>query len=95
MLGASSTPHIVVQHHVEAGDEVAIDPPIGPGSYRIRAPQLEGQHNVQWDGRSAFPEISASDGHLRLSSGSSIGRIKFVINDAGRVTFVVEELATP
>jgi class 3 adenylate cyclase len=93
MLGASSTPHIVVQRHVEAGSQLAIDPPIGAGSYRIRTPQSEGQHEIQWDGQSAFPEFAVADSRLSINADSPPGQIKFVNNDARRVTFVVEELA--
>ncbi len=92
MLGASTTPHIVVQRHVEPGGELTIGPPIRPGAYRVRAPQLAGQHDVQWNGAAAFPLVAARDGRLELGVASPIGQIKLMNEGTGRVTFVVEEL---
>jgi len=92
MLGASSTPHIVVQIHVEPGETKTIDPPLRPGDYRIRAPQYDDQHEVQWNGETGFPEITAVAGGLGLGAASPTGKIRLINNSGKRVTFVIEEL---
>lgn len=92
MLGASTTPHIVVQRHVEPGEELIIDPPLSPGAYRIRAPQLEGQHDIEHGGE-GFPELVAKSGRLELGGPGATGRIALRNLGTGRATFVIEELA--
>ena len=92
MLGASTTPHILVQRHVEPGDKLIIDPPLSPGAYRIRAPQLEGQHDIEYGGE-GFPELVARSGQLELGDPAATGRIVLRNQGTGRATFVIEELA--
>lgn len=92
MMGASSVPHILVQRHVEAGETMHIDPPIAPGSYRLRAPQLVGQHDTEWSGEGGFPEVQANDGRLELGPASPHGEILLKNESSGRVTFMLEKL---
>jgi len=92
MLGASTTPHIVVQRHVDPGTELIIDPPIGPGAYRVRVPQIAGESDIEWDGTAGFPEVALRDHRLELTRPSSNRQICLRNEGTGRATFVVEEL---
>jgi len=92
MLGASTTPHIVVQRHVDPGAELTIDPPIGSGYYRVRLPQLADQSDIEWDGATGFPEVALRDHRLELGRPGPTGQICLKNEGTGRVTFVVEEL---
>jgi class 3 adenylate cyclase len=92
MLGASTTPHIYVQWDVPAGETLVIDPPLPAGSYRVRAPQMEGQIDLDHDG-SNFPDFVADNGRLTLGEPSAGDGIRLANPGAGRVTFVIEELA--
>ena len=83
---------MLVQRHVEPGEDLVIDPPISAGAYRIRAPQLEGQHDIDYDGE-GFPALSAKGGRLELGDAGAAGRIVLSNKGTGRVTFVIEELA--
>ncbi len=93
MLGASTTPHIVVQRHVEPGAELIIDPPLPAGDYRVRAPQLAGQHEVAWGETAGFPSLAAKDGRLELGAAGAGGQITLRNEGTHRVTFFIEELA--
>jgi len=93
MLGASTTPHIVVQRHLDPGAKVTVDPPICPGDYRVRIPQLAVQSDVEWDGTAGFPEVAVRNDRLELGSPSPSGQISLRNEGTGRHTFVVEELA--
>ena len=93
MLGASTTPHILVQRHVDPGHAMTVDPPIRPGTIRVRAPQLDNQHDIDWDGTVGFPVVTARHGRLELGDAGPNGEIRLVNDGTGRVTFVVEELA--
>ena len=92
MMGASTVPHILIQRHVETGETLTVDPPILPGSYRLRAPQLAGQHDIDWSGETGFPQIIADDGRLELGPDSPKGQIVLKNGGPGRVTFVLEKL---
>ena len=93
MLGASSTPHIMVQREVDTDTELTEDPPLPSGGYRVRSPQLDGQHEFDHVKGEAFPALIADDGRLTLGDTGSAGEIVLRNTTAGRVTFVVEELA--
>ncbi len=93
MLGASTTPHIVVQRHVKAGQVMTIDPPLEPAAYRIRTPQHATQLSLEWDGDDGFPEIVADDSGLAFGPASPPGQIILRNESPGRATVVIEELA--
>lgn len=93
MLGASTTPHIVVQRRVEPGETLVIDPPLGAGAYHVRAPQLAEEHDVDWDGTTGFPAIIVEGGHLALEDAGGGPGIRLENRGQAAVSIVIEELA--
>jgi len=93
MLGASRTPHIVLQRHVDAGQSLSVDPPLNAGSYRVRAIQLEDDLEFDWDGRMPFPGITLTDDSIVQSAPDDPGWIRIRNDGSKRMLVVVEELA--
>ncbi len=93
MMGAPSVPHIKVQRHVGPGEQLLIDPPLAPGSYRLRTTQAGGQTEVDWDGEAGFPSVLASGGRIVAGPPSERGEILLHNQTTGKLTFVIEELA--
>lgn len=93
MLGASTTPHIVVQRRVEPGETLVIDPPLGAGAYHVRVPQLADEHDIDWDGKAEFPAIIAEGGHLVLEEAGGGPGIRLDNRGEAAVNVIIEELA--
>ncbi|MDP6830402.1 MAG: adenylate/guanylate cyclase domain-containing protein [Alphaproteobacteria bacterium] len=93
MMGAPSVPHIKVQRHVGPGERLEIDPPLGPGSYRLRTTQAGDQTEVDWDGGAGFPSLLANGDHIVAGPPSAPGKILLDNQTTRNLTFVIEELA--
>ncbi|MDP6567428.1 MAG: adenylate/guanylate cyclase domain-containing protein [Alphaproteobacteria bacterium] len=93
MMGAASVPHIKVQRHVEAGEDLLVDPPLRPGGYRLRTAQAGPQVDIEWDGERGFPSVLAHDGRIEARAPSPDGPVLLSNRSDRTLTFVIEELA--
>jgi class 3 adenylate cyclase len=93
MMGAPSVPHIKVQRNVGPGERLVIDPPLAPGSYRLRTTQAGDQTDVDWDGEAGFPSLLAEGGRIIAGPPSDRGTILLDNRTTRNLTFVIEELA--
>ena len=93
MMGAPSVPHIKVQRHVAPGERLQIDPPLAPGSYRLRTTQSGDQIDVEWDGKKGFPSLVVCDDQILAGLPSDNGCVIMDNQTDRNLTFVIEELA--
>lgn len=93
MLGPASVAHIKVQRHVPPGGELSVDPPLGPGSYRLRTAQAGDQVEIEWDGAQGFPSVVAEGQSIAAGPPAPDGAILLRNATERNLTFVIEELA--
>lgn len=93
MMGAASVPHIKVQRHVDPGQQLEIDPPLQPGSYRLRTAQAGDQTDVHWNGSLGFPTILAQGARIVAGPPAKSGTVLLDNRTERKLTFVIEELA--
>lgn len=92
MMGPLSTPHIKLQRVVQPGEtheEILV---LGEGRYNVRTVEAGDEEDVDFDGKSAFPEIFAYGKSIDTRTGShDAGTISMVNNTDHPMTFVIEE----
>jgi len=93
MMGAPSVPHIKVQRHVAPGECLRIDPPLQPGSYRLRSTQAGDQTDIDWDGEQGFPTVLAQGTRIIAGPPGDMGAVVLNNQTDRNLTFVIEELA--
>ncbi len=93
MMGAPSVPHIKVQRHVGPGESLRIDPPLRPGSYRLRTTQAGDQTDIHWDGEQGFPTVLAQGTRIVAGPPGELGAVVLDNRTKRNLTFVIEELA--
>ncbi len=90
LYGPMSTPHVVVQQTLDAGEvrDITLDLPFG--SYRLRTLHPGTQADVDWE-EGGFPEVTADETGARAGEAPPPGMLRLRNAGGRRVTFVIEE----
>ncbi len=85
-----STPHVVVQQTLDAGEVRDINLDLPFGSYRLRTLHPGTQADVDWE-EGGFPEVTADGTGARAGEAPPPGMLRLRNAGGRRVTFVIEE----
>jgi len=89
LSGPGTTPHVVVQQILAAGDSREIAAQLAPGPYRLRMLEPGGECDFEYPGE-AFPELIAEECAMTIGPQQSSGVISCVNRRNRRTTFVIE-----
>ena len=92
LFGPWSTPHVIIQITVGAGEQAAVEAGLKHGIYRLRTLEAGDEEIVEWsDG--AFPDVVAESDAITSAKSSQRGSVALHNRTARPLTFIVEELA--
>jgi class 3 adenylate cyclase len=89
LSGPGTTPHVVVQQILAAGESREIAAQLAPGPYRLRTLEPGGECDFEYPGE-AFPELIAEECAMTIGPQQSSGVISCVNRRNRRTTFVIE-----
>lgn len=92
LFGPMSTPHIVAQISVPAGESRELDARIAEGRYRLRTLEAGPEVDIEFDG-GGFPAVVVGAGTIDAGAPGEPGRISLVNQTAHERTVVIEERA--
>lgn len=92
LYGPMSTPHVVLQQTLEAGETRDVPIDLRPGGYRLRTLHPGGQSEITWDA-GGFPEVVADGDTTSAGDPAPAGAVRLRNTGSRPMTIVVEERA--
>jgi class 3 adenylate cyclase len=89
LSGPGTTPHVVVQQILAAGEVRELAAELQPGPYRLRTLEPGGECDFQFDG-DGFPELVAEEEGMKSGPRQPRGVVRCVNRRNRRTTFVIE-----
>src|SRR5206468_9441149 len=86
LSGPGTTPHVVVQQILAAGEEREVTAELQPGPYRLRTLEPGGECDFEFEG-GGFPELVAEEEGMKTGPRQSCGLVRCVNRRNRRTTF--------
>jgi class 3 adenylate cyclase len=95
MMGAQSTPHIIVQRNIDPGDNVDLELTLPAGAYRIRTAEAGSSFGFDSNGRDSSVPAAIAHGADDIAAGEPAppGHVRFENKSDRRLAFVIEDQA--
>jgi class 3 adenylate cyclase len=89
LFGPMTTPHVLVQQTLTAGEAREVEASLAPGDYRVRPLHPGPGASLTWSG-GGFPEVSAAADGMHLGAPAPAGLVRLVNRSGREVTLVIE-----
>ena len=91
LFGPMSTPHVLAQIAVRAGESRELDAAFAPGPYRLRTLEAGPETSFEYDG-GGFPEVMVSTDAVAAGGPAAPGKLVLTNHAPHDRVFVIEEL---